>query len=172
MAQLPEERRARLLPVKNEEIRREVLCAYGLLHLLLQQRYGREELPECQMGRRGKPAFCEEGLPQFNLSHTQGAVLLGLSESPLGVDIQYMRPVSARVKDRLREAGKMEAGYYRDWARYEAWVKRLGAAVDPHFADADTLDAVELETFPGFSAAYSGEGPLVDLHLLTMDDLF
>ena len=45
----------------------------------------------------GKPYFPEHPDVHFNLSHTAGAVLVGLSDRPVGVDIEHIRPVSQRT---------------------------------------------------------------------------
>ena len=84
MALLPPERRDRLLRVRQEERRQEPLCAYFILRQALEEQYGWRQLPEIALTNRGKPYFPQHPEVQFNLSHTAGAVLVGLSDEPLG----------------------------------------------------------------------------------------
>ena len=57
MALLPPERRERLLRVRQEERRREPLCAYFILRQALEEQYGWRQLPEIALTNRGKPYF-------------------------------------------------------------------------------------------------------------------
>ena len=76
---LPEARRERLLRIKRPEKRREPLCAYLILRHALWEQYRWRELPEIRLSSFGKPYFPEHPDVHFNLSHTAGAVLVGLS---------------------------------------------------------------------------------------------
>ena len=82
---LPEARRERLLRIKQPEKRREPLCAYLILRHALWEQYRWRELPEIRLSSFGKPYFPEHPDVHFNLSHTAGAVLVGLSDRPVGV---------------------------------------------------------------------------------------
>ena len=62
------------------------------------------ELPALTYNKYGKPAFAEHPEVQFNLSHTRGAVLVGIHDRPIGVDIERIRPVSERTMQRLAGA--------------------------------------------------------------------
>ena len=91
---LPAGRRERLLRIRQPEKRREPLCAYLLLRLALREACGWRDLPEIRLTSLGKPWFPEFPEVHFNLSHTGGAVLAALSDRPVGVDIERIRPVS------------------------------------------------------------------------------
>ena len=97
---LPPVRRERFLQMKALSGRREILCAYGLLRLLLYEKFGWRTLPRIAFLEYGKPWFPDYPRVQFNLSHTAGAVMVGLSEQPVGVDIEKIRPVSSRMMQR------------------------------------------------------------------------
>ena len=66
--------------------------AYRLLAQAVRLHWGLEALPELARGERGKPYF--PALPHccFNLSHSGTFALCALSERPVGVDIQVLRP--------------------------------------------------------------------------------
>ena len=125
---LPEARRERLLRIKQPEKRREPLCAYLILRHALWEQYRWRELPEIRLSSFGKPYFPEHPDVHFNLSHTAGAVLVGLSDRPVGVDIEHIRPVSQRTMRRLADVGT-ERAFFQSWVRREARTKRSGTGV-------------------------------------------
>lgn len=155
MALLPPERRERLLLVRQEERRQEPLCAYFILRRALRERCGWRELPEIALTSRGKPYFPRHPEVQFNLSHTAGAVLVGISDEPLGVDIEHIRPVSQRAMRRLADVDTRE-DFFRSWVRREARAKRSGDGVGTMMRGETPLRYgevyYEIETFPGYAA--------------------
>lgn len=152
---LPSERRERVLRMKQPEKRREVLCAYLILRLALREQYHLRQLPEIRLSPQGKPYFPEYPAVHFNLSHTSGAVLVGLSDQPLGVDIEKIRPVSRRAMHRLADVTTEEA-FFRSWVRREARVKRSGDGIGTMMRAETPLQYgefyYELDTFPGYAA--------------------
>ena len=138
MAILPPERRERLLRLRQEERRREPLCAYFILQQALEEQYGWRELPEIALTNRGKPYFPQHPEVQFNLSHTAGAVLVGLADEPLGVDIEHIRPVSQRAMRRLR-SNKKDTVIFEDALHAIRTAKaagfRVAAIYDPSAED-------------------------------------
>lgn len=168
---LPAERRKRLLQLRNRAHWREPLCAYGLLRLALQQRYGFQKIPTLTLEERGKPVFLTHSSIHFSISHTDGAVLVGLSDAPLGVDLEKLRPVSQRVHVRLMAEGISEEAYFRNWVRYEAFVKRGGEGVSLHHQFYEPNDAWEIPLFPGYCAAVSGMGSVEWVRYCTIEDL-
>lgn len=155
--------------------RAESLCACALLDLALRERMGWERLPEIVRGENGKPGFPEFPGVQFNLSHTAGAVLAGVSETPVGVDIERLRPVSRHLADRFGE--KEPAAFFREWTRREAAAKRSGEGIAALLRQmGQPLPARGLwsvETFPGYAAAACGDpsDPPGAVRLVTVEDL-
>lgn len=125
---LPPERRERLLRVHDTARWREPLCAYAILRRALWEKYRWRDLPEIALTAQGKPEFPSFPTVHFNLSHTTGAVLVGLSDEPLGVDIEKIRPVSQRAMKRLADVAS-EKAFFQSWVRREARFKRSGAGV-------------------------------------------
>lgn len=152
---LPPERRERLLRLKPEEKWREPLCAYLMLCMALRSRYGWKELPPIALTDRGKPYFVAFPDIHFNISHTNGAVLVAVSDQPVGVDIEKVRPVSQRSMRRLAAAETPE-GFFQSWVRREARAKRSGDGVSTMMRSESPLQYgeyyYELETFPGYVA--------------------
>lgn len=155
LALLPRARRDRLEKLKDPEKMREPLCAYLMLYLALRQRYGWREIPEIAYDDQGKPWFPQHSEVHFNLSHTKGAVLVGLSEEPIGVDIEKLRPVSLRAMQRIAGASTEEE-FFRCWVRREARTKRSGTGISTMMRAEAPLQYgeyyYELDTFPGYVA--------------------
>lgn len=153
LALLPPERRARALRTQAAEKRREPLCAYGLLLRALRARYGWNSLPDMAYGPLGKPFFPGYPTAHFNLSHTAGAVLAGVADGPLGVDIERIRPVREETMWRL--AGTSDEGaFFAAWVRREALVKLTGGGVGAGRAQVFPPEArfTPLKVFPGYAA--------------------
>lgn len=152
---LPSERRERLERVSRADRRREPLCAYALLALALEETCGWRELPAVETAERGKPFFPEYPEICFSLSHTDGAVLIGLSDRDIGVDLERIRPVGERLCRRIT-GGTDQAVFFPLWVRREARAKRSGAGIGAAKGPEPPLAAGEfyysLETFPGYAA--------------------
>ncbi len=117
MRALPPERRERLSRLSRPELGHEPLCAYAALRCALAELYGWCELPPMSYNRYGKPEFPDHPDVCFNLSHTRGAVLVGVHDQPIGVDIEKLRPVSERTMQRI-------AGVVTQREFFESWVRR------------------------------------------------
>lgn len=158
-ARLPPDRRMRLAGVHSPEKRREVLCAYALLGLALRESYGWDALPEMAWTDAGKPWFPSLPNLHFSLSHTAGAVLAGVSETPIGVDIERLRPVPRRLAARL--GFDAPEAFFREWTRREASVKRSGAGLPALAADLGQSLVQEglwsIDILPGYAASACGE---------------
>lgn len=152
---MPPERRERVLRLQQEERRREPLCAYMMLRLALWEQYQWRELPEISLSPQGKPCFREHPGVNFNISHTGGAVLVGLSDHPIGVDIEKLRPVSQRAMRRLAGA-YTEEEFFKSWVRREARTKRSGNGISTMMRSETPLQYgeyyYEIDTFPGYVA--------------------
>lgn len=155
---LPRERRDRLFRVRQRERRREPLCAYFILRRALWEQYRWREIPEIARSSAGKPFFPAHPEAHFSLSHTHGAVLVGLSGQPLGVDIERIRPVDRRMETRFSEADP--GGFFRTWVRREARGKRTGIGIGGMLQGEPPLEPGEFyheaDIFPGYAAGASG----------------
>ena len=93
-----------------------------------------------------------------------GAVLAGVSDRPLGVDIERFRPVTPRLLRRLGADSAEEA--LGRWVRLEALAKQSGtgviAVLNRGLTAAEEASAHDLTVFPGCAAAVvlgEGEAP-------------
>ena len=176
LALLPPERRQRLERLRQPEKRREPLCAYLLLRLALREAFGWRDLPPIALSAMGKPYFPASPEVHFNLSHTAGAVLVALSDRPVGADIERIRPVSQRAMRRLADVAT-ERAFFESWVRREARAKRGGAGVGTMLSAEEPLQPGEqfylLDTFPGYvaGAATRGGGPPNPVRRYALDEI-
>lgn len=172
-AMLPPRRRQRLPVLPRRQA--EPLCAYGLLRLALWERHGVRELPAIALSNHGKPYFPAFPQLHFSISHTEGAALVGLSDAPVGVDVEKVRPVGPRLKALL---GKVETDgeALRRWTCREAHAKRTGQGLAEAMQAQLHMEAGEtcrcVEAAQGYAAAFSVTGPPPQtLHRRTLADI-
>ena len=173
---LPPDRRERLLRVQEVGKQREPLCAYLILCLALRQKYGWKSIPEVALGRLGKPYFPEHPEVHFNISHSSGAVLVGVTDQEIGVDIERIRPVGQRMMTRMARVSTAEA-FFQSWVRREARAKRSGNGVGTIMRSESPLQPgeayYELDTFPGYAAGLATRSRELPgrLHRYSLDDM-
>lgn len=152
---IPHERRRRLEHMPRPELQHEPLCAYAALQFGLYELYGWRELPELTYNKYGKPGFAGHSEVQFNISHTRGAVLVGIHDQPIGVDIERLRPVSERTMQRIASVST-EKEFFESWVRRESRSKWGGAGLGAMRKDACPAMHGERfcfpDTFPGYVA--------------------
>jgi 4'-phosphopantetheinyl transferase len=93
----------------------------------------------------GKPLLLGPG-PAFNISHTRGHVLIAVSDRPVGVDVEVLRPLddasrlARRVMTDAEFAGWLALpadlkipAFLRMWCVKESWLKArgMGLHIDP-----------------------------------------
>ena len=165
-ALLPTQRWERLERTKDRKKRDQVLCAYGLLHLAA----GGGAMPLIAV-KAGKPYFPERPELHFSLSHTEGAALVGLSDYPIGVDIEKIRPLGPRVKQKLGAELTEEEAVQR-WTGLEACAKRSGKGVGEflHGDFKDPASCYPIQAGEGYCASVDCEGA-VTVHHCTLEDI-
>ena len=152
---MPVERRERLERMPRAELRQEPLCAYALLHNALHSLFGWTALPPLRYNKYGKPEF--DGYPevQFNISHTRGAVLVGVHDEPIGVDIERLRPVSERTMQRIAGTADRKE-FFESWVRRESRGKWGGSGLASIRAEQAPAMRGErfcfIDTFPNYVA--------------------
>ncbi|MCI8613814.1 MAG: 4'-phosphopantetheinyl transferase superfamily protein [Lachnospiraceae bacterium] len=150
-----EERKKKILLMKNEEGRLQSLTAGSLLYLALCGRIGDEERHRAPFSigyeKSGKPYLREYPDIHFNLSHSGAYVCCGLSDSPVGVDIQKITDVKKGLAGRffteednrrLNNACSGEerkALFFRMWSIKESFIKLTGRGM------AQGLDTFEID---------------------------
>ena len=103
----------------------QVLLAYALSH-------GYQLSPPPALARTplGKPYFPQYPHLHINWSHSGSLVLCALSDSPVGVDVEWVRPRAATLPryaltpeeyDAFQHQGGDWSAFYGLWTKKEAW---------------------------------------------------
>lgn len=142
LASLPEDEVQRANRFRFARHRHTFCVAHTLMRLVLGRRIGcRPDKVKYEYGPAGKPALVEG--PAFNLSHTDTAILFGVTDGgSLGVDIERRKDVSDL--DALAQRCFSESefaryqsshpdqrinSFYRVWTRKEAFIKAIGGGL-------------------------------------------
>ena len=106
-----------------------------LLAHVLNVEYGIAPLPDIVRAPEGKPYFPSLPALHFNLSHTGPYVLCGISDRPIGVDMEQIRPrrdslpryaLTSEEYIKYQAMGGDWPAFYALWTRKEAWCKYTG----------------------------------------------
>ena len=108
-----------------------------LLEAAVRLYWGWAVLPSIERSPRGKPFFPGPEGRHFSLSHSGGLALCALSDGPVGVDIEAVRPRRAGLPRRLlsqEELSRFDGSwedFYRIWTLKESWCKREDTPLYP-----------------------------------------
>lgn len=139
---------------------RERVCsalAYLLLCYGLKEEYPEQMtsfLPEFVYGENNKPGLTGNlSRIHFNFSHCRAAIACGISDTPVGVDVQEPRPVRGdlirrffpeNTADQAKYGGRNEE-FIAFWSRYEAFGKLTGRGLSLRPEDCDCLSQAYLQ---------------------------
>lgn len=168
-----------VVPLDDPEKRRRRELAHLAEGMLLASYLGlTPAMLEYERGPGGKPRLRGEPL-QFNLSHSEGLALVGVSRRlAVGVDVQAPHPTAEKPWFAKRICSEREYRHFggaprpedllRLWARKEAVIKARGEGSYVAAGEIDVLDDeldggwlcrdVELPGAPGFHAAVAVRG--------------
>ena len=135
---------------------------------------------EFAYGRKGKPHLAGQHADtrlRFNVSHSGDWALVAIGMSPLGIDLERLRPVrdiealAARFfapRERLTlhtlPASEKQGGFFACWTRKEAYVKALGEGLVRSLKNFEVVFAPGLE--PAILARGGSRKPGWALHHL------
>ena len=167
---LPEEKRTRIVRMRREEDRSLALTAHRLLCYAL-GREGVFPLPHDWAAERyGKP-YLKNADVHFSISHSGCVAMCAVGETPVGVDIERVRPISEGVAMRIMSdkersayalAEDREDFFYKVWTLKEAYVKYSGKGlgqglggitVYPNGPDIPACRCVSIDSLPEYRAA-------------------
>lgn len=143
---LPPYRQEKALRYRQEIDRKTCVMAYLLLIHALYCNYGIGE-PKFSFGSAGKSYLADHPDVHFNISHCPKGCICGISDSPIGVDIQDVRPFSQEIakhccsEDELNllvEAANPAMEFTRMWAMKESYLKMTGAGITRYLSAIDT----------------------------------
>lgn len=111
----------------------------------------------------GKPYLADRPNLHFNLSHTKGAVACALSDAPVGVDIEGLRPLRQRFAQRYftiaeQQYTQDEARMLAIWTRKEALLKRDGRGITVPLCEIETMAHPDLSScmIDGYTLSFCG----------------
>jgi 4'-phosphopantetheinyl transferase len=122
------------------------VLAPALLRFGLREAFGREDLPKTERTAEGKPFFPDHPEIRFSYSHSGPLALCGLSDIPLGVDIEAIRPVRPGLARRVmsdREYGDhlrcpdQDGRLFALWTLKESFWKCTGTGIQAPYAGAE-----------------------------------
>ena len=128
-SQMDAEKQGRVERLRRAEDRARSVCADHLARLLLTQVSGGTSL-RFDTGENGKPTVLN--CPwQFNLSHSGYFAACAVSEAPVGIDIEQLRPIRPALMRRvcteqeLRYVGEDSGRFLQLWTAKEAAFKQI-----------------------------------------------
>lgn len=115
----------------GRKLTRPLLARAGQLH------WGGEALPLLECSPRGKPLFAGRTDRWLSLSHSGGIALCALSDHPVGVDVEVVRPRRMGLPGYVLSPEELAAfdgsweDFYRLWTLKESWCKREDSPLFP-----------------------------------------
>lgn len=105
--------------------------AYSLLSYGLAELYHIAVLPDIAVKPDGKPFF--PGFPgiHFSISHTKTYVLCALDASPVGADIEAIRPIDRKIYSRVLASDENPDDFFSFWVLKESLIKLYGKKPAP-----------------------------------------
>ena len=149
MQYLPEERRAKALRYRREIDRRLSVVSYLLLIHALYKEFNLSN-PAIAYTDKGKPYLPDHLDIHFNISHCPQGCVCAVSDKPIGVDIQDIRPFSQDIANRccsteelllLTQAADPAACFTQMWAMKECYLKMTGEGIAQSLPAIDTTGA-------------------------------
>lgn len=139
---LSEDERIRAQRFHFERDRQHFIAARGVLRAILGRYLEREPVElEFDYSPKGKPALADANSSlEFNVSHSNGLALYAVTrDRPLGVDLEYLRPLpnANRLAQRFFSPGEyailtslptefQQIAFFKGWTRKEAYLKATG----------------------------------------------
>jgi 4'-phosphopantetheinyl transferase len=128
------EERARADRFKFERHRRRFTVARAFLRETLAEAIGAKPCDvELVFSFNGKPSLAN-GAIEFNLSHSHELAVIALAETPVGIDVEYVKamPDALKIAERffasdeiaaLQRSAAVEHAFFRCWTGKEAYLK-------------------------------------------------
>ena len=138
MHRLPAFRRQQCEKYRRDADKNACILAYLLLVKGLREQYSIPPPPAFVYNEHGKPYLETTPHVFFNFSHCRQGVVCALSEFEVGVDIQDIRPFTAKLADRvcsdeelsrLDKCDDPEREFCKFWAMKESYAKAKGVSI-------------------------------------------
>lgn len=153
---LPPERKEKLFRFRQEIDRKNCIVAYLLLLHGLYAEYGVFN-PILLYEQNGKPYLRDYLDIHFNISHCPHGCVCAISDSPIGVDIQDIRPFSQPIAERccskaelglLKRSTNPALEFTKMWVMKESYLKMKGTGITVNLCSIDTTKLTDqIRTF-------------------------
>ena len=168
MTQCSEQEVARLLPLVSAQRREQALrfthlfgqycClkSYEMLQQLLASTYTLHSTPTFLYNEYGAPSI--KNGPYFSISHCKSGIAVAVSNQPIGIDIEAVRPLKVDLVKKTMNPLEQEIifsetqpdwAFTRQWTRKEAFLKMKGTGIisDLHevLSDIDGLEWLQMD---------------------------
>lgn len=123
---------------RHEDDRRRSITAYLLLKEAMRRHYGIDGNPEFGYHDGGKPFLISHPDIHFSLSHCRVAVACAVSDSPVGIDIETIRPYKPALAryvlndaelHEVETAARPDIAFIRLWTMKESYLKMTGEGI-------------------------------------------
>lgn len=108
---------------------------------------GQERFERIARTPKGKPYFPDAPEVACSVSHTEGYWACAISDGPVGLDVEKMRPCPARQIARrffhpqeALFAAQSQKAFFQVWTAKESYVKLLGRGIDASFGDVSVVE--------------------------------
>lgn len=151
--EMSDARRNKIDKLKNDTDKRLSLCAGILINRAFCDIGRRDLLNKIAVLENGRPGLPEAAGIDFNVSHSGDMAVCVLSDSPVGCDIQLMKPTDARIAKRFfsedekkyvfadDNPSEITDRFYKIWTRKEAFTKLTGEGIMKDFQSFSVLDS-------------------------------
>lgn len=132
---LSKKRLEKVLKIKNESAKKQSVGAELLLNKAVSEENGAKVPVRWECGKFGKPYLVDYPNLHINLAHSKDYAVCAVSDTEIGVDIQYMRDFNESVMRRcftaeeteyVRSAADVRSAFYNFWVRKESFAKAVG----------------------------------------------
>lgn len=143
---LPTERRERVLRFRRSIDQQNCALSYFMLQYGLYKSHGIRSFT-LSYGRNGKPFLSDYPHIYFSISHCDYGCICAIADSPIGIDIQDIRPFlwstvnhccSAEEKQLLKECSDSAAEFTKIWTIKESYLKMTGTGIAVDLCTVDT----------------------------------
>ena len=154
LTQVSAQRREKALRFRHEAGRRQSVAAYRLLQRALGEEYGITEPQDLAFLEHGKPYLKEHPDIHFSLSHCKVAVACAVSDRPVGIDIEHIRPFNKELAAYVLNEDQLEqvlqstdsaVEFLKFWTQKESFLKLTGEGIRNDLKKLD-LSSVKLQT--------------------------
>lgn len=138
---------------------------YYVLHCLINT-ISKECVFDIKYNKYGKPYLSQNQNLYFNISNSNKKVCIGISDRPIGIDLEYIKPRNLKAMMKFLNASELqyinssisaEYAFYEIWTIKEAYLKYLGVGLNK------PLKSVEIIPYE-FSYLVKDRGEAVNLH--------